>query len=370
MAEDRGGVSVTPDQLRAMQAGDHILHARDGHLRQVTAHKTRLPLDPMGHVQRLNLVQAPDGTLYAAQHSLIHKSTSNGITWTHLERTPPAGSWRMQFAPDGSMIHVAVDEEGQPVVWSSRDEGVSWSRVGVIDIYTLGAHADLGFSVTRLADGALLLPVVVITSDIGADGTLHSGTRVCRLYRSDDGGHTWTIRGTIGAWCHEVNVTPLPSGRLLAAVRYQRPTLRDDPPDLPERTGAPSPAWPYKHVFVAHSDDGGATWSNLRQVARIFGQCYGSAAALDDGTAVLVCDHRYPRSMGSGRAFLSRDGGETWEDEVYYLAHGDAAGYAATLSPDGESLLTLTGSCYGDVDSGWDFATGRTDFAVIRWRLA
>jgi hypothetical protein len=368
MSEERGGVRVTSDQVRAMQAGDYILHARRGQLRQISVHKTRLPLDPQGHVQRLGLVQAPNGTLYAAQHSLLHKSTSSGASWTHLRRTPPAGSWRLQFAADGSMIHVAVDDGGRPAVWSSLDEGESWSQIGAIDLATRGARADLGFSVTRTADGSLLLPVVVITSDIGADGTLHSGTRACRLYRSDDGGSTWTVRGTIGEWCHEANVTELPGGRLLAAVRYQRPMLPDDPPDLPQRTGAPSPAWPYKHVFVAHSDDGGASWSGLRQVAGIFGQCYGSAAALDDGTVVLVCDHRYPRSMGSGRAFVSRDGGETWEDEVYYLAHGDAAGYAASLSPHGEWLLSLTGSCYGEVDSGWDYCVGRTNFAVIRWR--
>lgn len=368
MTKDMGGVRITADQLHAMQAGDYILHARGGQLRQIPVTKTRLPLDPLGHVQRLNLVQAPDGTLYAAQHSLIHRSTDGGVTWTHLERTSPAGSWRLQFAPDGYMVHVAVDEGGQPVVWSSQDEGETWSRIGAIELDTPGARADLGFSITRLEDGALLLPVVVITSDIGDDGVLHSGTRLCRLYRSDDGGHAWAAHGVIGEWCHEVNVTVLPGGRLLAAIRYQRPILPDDSPDLPERTGAPSPAWPYKHVFVAHSDDGGVTWSSLRQMATVFGQCYGSAAALDDGTVALVHDHRYPRSLGSGRAVVSRDGGETWEDEVYYLAHGDAAGYAASLSPDGEWLLTLAGSSYGDVDSGWDYCIGRTDFVVIRWR--
>ena len=104
MTEDRGGVSVTPEQLRAMQAGGYILHARDGQPREIPVHMTRLPLDPHGHVQRLSLVQAPDGTLYAAQHSLIHKSTINGITWTHLERTTPAGSWRLQFSPDGEWL--------------------------------------------------------------------------------------------------------------------------------------------------------------------------------------------------------------------------------------------------------------------------
>jgi hypothetical protein len=188
------------------------------------------------------------------------------------------------------------------------------------------------------------------------------------LYRSDDGGHSWSLAGTIGDWCHEVNIAVLPDGRLLAVVRYQRPRLPGDPDDLGERTGGGHSPWPYKHVYLSHSSDQGATWEPVRQLCEIYGQCYGHAGVLADSSVAVVHDHRYPRAMGSGRARVSRDGGDTFADEVYYLCHGYAAGYAATLSPDGESFLTLTGSCYGDVDAGWDVATGNTQFAIIRWR--
>jgi hypothetical protein len=158
---------------------------------------------------------------------------------------------------------------------------------------------------------------------------------------------------------------------LLAVIRYQRPQQRDDTPELRERTGAAEfgSSFPYKHVFVAHSDDGGVTWTQPRQLTTVFGQCYGSGVGLAEDRAVVVHDHRYPRSMSSGRAMVSRDGGENWEDEVYYLVHGHAAGYAATLSLDGEEMLTLAGSCYGDVDRSWDYCIGRTDFVLIRWHL-
>ena len=82
----------------------------------------------------------------------------------------------------------------------------------------------------------------------------------------------------------------------------------------------------------------------------------------------MTTDHRYPRNMSSGRALVSLDQGATWEDEVYYLNNGNAAGYAATLSLDGEEMLTLTGATPGDANS-WDAAIGKTDFAIIRWRL-
>ena len=128
----------------------------------------------------------------------------------------------------------------------------------------------------------------------------------------------------LGEWCCEVNVFPLPTGRLVAAMRYQRPLLPDDPDDLLERTGASTVGAdnPYKHVAVTHSDDRGRTWTPPRQVATVFGQCYGSGVGLLRNRAVVTTDYRYPRDMGSGRALVSLDGGETWQDEVYYLTHG------------------------------------------------
>ena len=348
-------------QLRAMQAGDYILLDRGGELVRVPVRKTRLPLDPVGHVQRLNLAAGPDGTLLAAQHSLWHRSTDGGKTWTHMERSSPGEGWRLQFAPDGSMVNLSPGPDAIPAVWSSSDEGESWRRIGVLDAGVEGARLDLGFSVTRLPCGGLLVPLLVVEGDDDA-----TGSRVCHVYRSDDGGRTWERVGTIGDWCHEVNLTVLPDGRLLAAIRYQRPRLKGDPEDLLQ--AARHPAWPYKHVFLSHSRDQGATWEPPRQLCTVYGQCYGAAGVLPDNTVAVVHDHRYPRSLASGRARVSRDGGDTFGDEVYYLVHGYAAGYAATLSADGETFLTLAGSCYADVDSGWNAAIGTTRFQVIRWR--
>ena len=83
-----GGVSIQPDELQAMQANDYILHARDKKLEKVSVEKIRLPRDPEGHTQRLCLAQAPNGVIYAAQHTLLHKSTDGGKTWEHLRRDP------------------------------------------------------------------------------------------------------------------------------------------------------------------------------------------------------------------------------------------------------------------------------------------
>ncbi len=367
--ENMGDVTVEASQLKAMNAGDYILHARNGKLRKVAVEKTRLPLDPQGHVQRLNMVRAPDGAIYAAQHSLIHKSTDDGRTWEHLQRDPsPFGGWRLQFDREGMMLNIARPDAGVfPVVWASRNDGQTWQQVGEISV-PKGQRIELGFSVTRLADGTLLVPVQISDAEVDEDNVLISGASTCYIYRSRDGGRSWLQISAVGEWCCEVNVAALSDGRLLAAIRYQRPKLRDDTPELNKRTGAPPGSMPYKHVFVAHSDDQGVTWTPPRQLTTVFGQCYGSAVGLSDGGAVVVHDHRYPRSVSGARAMVSSDGGETWANEVYYLNHGDAAGYAATISLDGEQMLTLVGSCYGNVDS-WENCIGNTDFVIVRWRL-
>ena len=370
--QEIGGTAVTPTDLEAMHAGDYILRARGGELSRVPVEKTRLPRDAQGHTQRLGLVRDGNGTIYAAQHTLIHRSADGGRTWEHLQRDPtPFGTWRLQFDDQGAMITVgqSADDAG-PTVWSSRDEGETWAQIGEIEVDAPG-RTSLGFSTTRLDDGALLVPLVIGAEQIGGPKGASPKPATCRVYRSTDGGRTWPDYSILGDWCCEVNIAPLPSGRLLAAIRYQRPRLPEDTPELFERTGAAASdsPFPYKHVFVAHSDDQGLSWTPPRQLAADFGQCYGSGVGLSRNRAVVVCDHRYPREMGSARARVSHDRGESWADEMYYLNHGHAAGYAATLSLDGEEMLTLTGSCYGDVES-WKGVIGRTDFALIRWRLA
>ena len=369
--QDMGGVSVSPDELHAMQAGDYILHGRAGTLEQVPVEKVRLPIDPQGHTQRLNMERAPNGTIYAAQHTLLHRSTDGGRTWDHLQRDPDiCDGWRMQFDDDGAMLNIrGPTPESPPTIFRSPDEGETWQPIGTIDVEAPGL-VTLGFSMTRLDDGTLLVPALVGANGIGDAEKATKTPATCRVYRSTDGGRTWPEYSVLGDWCCEVNVTQLPSGRVFAAIRYQRPLLPNDPPDILKTTGAAAAShdFPYKHVFVAHSDDRGLTWSPVRQLATVLGQCYGNAVGLSKNRVAVVTDHRYPRDMSGGRAVVSHDGGETWQDEVYYLTHGNAAGYAATLNLNGEQMLTLSGSCYSDVGS-WDNCIGNSQFVIIRWQL-
>jgi hypothetical protein len=127
----------------------------------------------------------------------------------------------------------------------------------------------------------------------------------------------------------------------------------------------------YKHIFLSDSEDGGRTWKNVRQLTVVFGQCYPYPAALSDGTVVIVHDTRYGPGIPSSRAMISRDEGQTWEDEVYYIAHGKgASGYTQSAVLDDDTIVTVSGtSDLTDGDGSWASWTGHTDMVVIRWQV-
>ena len=373
-----GGVKVSPKQLREMQQGDYILHAKDGQLRKVSVQKIPLPLDPIGHVQRLSLFVGPDRTIYAAQGSVLSKSKDGGKTWTHEHmevssaRMPKKHFMQMRVLADGTWIKGRQPVPGQIAFFTSNDERQTWQEISRIG-KELGTHDVRLCSLDVLRDGTLVVPVAALYWKKEKEQEIAKGKwedSKSLFYWSRDGGKTFSQPTNIGHWGHEINIAELPSGRLLAVIRYQRQTLPSDPPNILDITGASQfqRLWPYKHVFVSDSKNGGKTWSRNRQVATGYGQCHGAAVGLSNKRVVLVHDHRYPRPMSSARAVVSDDEGQTWRNEVYYLSNGHSAGFARTISLDGEEMLTLTGSYYGE-KLNWHDLTGNTRFHVIRWRL-
>lgn len=271
---------------------------------------------------------------------------------------------QMRVLADGTWIQGRKAESGEIGFYTSNDEGQSWKNVSRIG-KELGTHDVRLCSLQVLRDGSLVVPV----SAVFWKGKEWKGvTSLC--YRSNDGGKTFSKSTVIGHWGHEINVAQLPSGRLLAVIRHQRPLLPSDPPNILEITGAKrwNHSIPYKHVFVTESANGGKSWSRNRQVTTECGQCHGAAVGLRNKRVVMVYDHRYPRPMSSARAVVSDDEGKTWRNQVYYLSNGVVAGFARTITLDGEQMLTLTGSYYGE-KLGWNDVTGNTKFHVIRWRL-
>ncbi len=359
-----GSVTITPQQLEAMQAGPYILHARAGKLSRVPAEKTLLPHDPQGHVQLVEVAMAPDGTLYVNQNTSMCRSTDGGRSWDLSPRQEKMGG-SFQILKNGTFIAARAAGEKDPakiVVWSSADEGRTWEQISEIE-NPAKCTLRLPGTLCRLSDDTLVLPIESRAHMIDPE----------YVHRSTDGGRTWsgptgfnTEVGYLGGHCYETMIAPMASGKLLAVIRHHGPVV---------------PQWPlvdpanhafYKTVFLADSSDGGKTWNHFRPLTNVHGQCHGFGVGLPDGRAVVSYDHRYPRDLSSGRAMISYDEGETWQDEVYYLYYGAGiSGYSQSVVLEEGWILTVGGICQ-DLESRkkWSGATGKSELWAIRWRPA
>lgn len=140
---------------------------------------------------------------------------------------------------------------------------------------------------------------------------------------SDDGGATWQ-RGDfsddsqIQGRGNEVQMVELEGGDLLLNARVQGGRrLR----------------------VQARSDDGGATWSPLMEVADLIEpQCMASVVARSNGQLVYA-GPRSQRARVSGSLFTSGDAGHTWRPSV--VVHSAGYAYSQLIELDGGDLGVL-----------------------------
>jgi len=370
-----GGVkNVTVDDLQAMQDGDYILHARDRLLTKVPVEKSRLPFDHFFHPQGGEIFRASDQLIYVKQATILSKSTDGGRTWTswNIERREEIDD-KWQVLNDGTFIRVSMTvgegaKDPAKVYWS-RDEGRTWEQVTEIPIEVPGGYKTryAHWRMTKLPDDTLFFCLDLRDDEYGGDRFLSAET-VLTAYRSTNRGKIWEGPIKVCEWVAEGGIAQLPSGRLLASVRYQRPLLPTDSPRAP--IGVSGDERGFKHHFLIDSDDGGWTWKNLRPLTTVYGQCYGYPAAQSDGTVVVIHDTRYGPGSDAARAMISRDEGKTWEDEVYYVFFGEGGtGYSESVVLDDDTILTVGGtSTHPDAKRYWHASIGYSHLTAIRWK--
>ena len=367
-----GGVDVpSVDVLKQMHNGQYILHAAGGKLTRVPVEKTLLPHSDDMSPQGTHVDVGPDGTVYVKQSQVLCKSTDGGRTWTSRSLVGmadvPGGHWRV--LRDGTFIGVdcstGPDARDPAVVWVSQDEGITWTKRAEIPVemnlpdgrpYT-ERYTHRGLN--RLQDDTLLWTV-----DIRDTPTTMNG---CYTFRSMDEGNTWQGPILMIDWGSEGAAVLVPSGRVFATMRYQRPPLPADTEEVMRLMDGTDAGRGFKNVFVMESADGGQTWSPPRMLCTVYGQTFGYPAVQSSGTVVVIHDTRYGPGPPGSRAMISRDEGRTWLDEVYYLDSTTFTGsYSASMVFADDTILSICGS--SQAPGSWDGVRDNTDIYAIRWR--
>lgn len=143
-------------------------------------------------------VAMPDGSIVLmggfdghVLYNDVWRSTDSGATWTQM--SPKAG-WTARYfhgsvaMPDGSIVLIG-GEDGTPQtdVWRSTDYGATWTRIAADAGWAPREH----LSTILMPDGSIIV----------SGGTLPSGTTMFNdVWRSADNGATWTRVTANAGW--------------------------------------------------------------------------------------------------------------------------------------------------------------------------
>lgn len=381
-----GGVQMpSAEALKNMHGGQYILRAGQKRLTKVEVEKTLLPHCPKVGVQHVQVDVGPEDTIYSLQRTNLCKSTDGGRTWSARPISPPKG-WtvaemgRWKVLRDGTFICVAAKmgrEHSPAVVLNSSDEARTWKKQAEIPLEMKLPQSGKDYAarychrgLDRLQDDTLLWVI-----DVRDKPYTEGHGLFC--FRSADRGKTWQGPELMMDWGSEGATVLLPSGRVLATMRYQRLPHPSDGADLRKHMGhhpRTGELIGFKNVFLIDSNDGGQTWSVPRLLTTVYGQTFGYPAVQSDGTVVVVHDTRYGPGRPGARALISRDEGKTWDNEVYYLDHTEITGsYSASVVLKDDTILTISASSRVPLSK----VSGRqrekdgdtmTDLYAIRWK--
>ena len=212
----------------------------------------------------------------------------------------------------------------------SEDYGMTWGEIIYIPI--TAPHGP-----TMCKDGSLIyLGIETYETDRVHTRKLSGGNENASLYRSRDGGYTWTLESRISApaWFNEKqnldepHVLELPDGRILGAFRVKGVN-------------------PFTIAFCV-SEDGGKTWGEVYPTG-----ISGSPPHLMlHSSGALICSYGRREVPCGERAMVSYDLGRTWEEDyVLHIPKNEQdwdLGYPATVELDDGSLMTIYYQKYED----------------------
>jgi hypothetical protein len=273
-----------------------------------------------GGGQELGLIYLGGGKVGGAlaAHEVVHWHETERIAF----RDPPRKEYPyIGGSPDTSIPPFAYSNVGALWCWSDN-YGLTWRLEHAI---LVGDKAQACAPPVRTADGTLLIPAYV---SLG-------GANLCSsvLYRSHDGGETWSEGTVMARGCadtrdyNEPGVIELEPGHLLC---LHRTTMGEG--------GAHTLFWQNE------SHDAGHTWSPPEVTTVRSGAC-PRLAKLRDGRLLLTYGRRLP-PYGI-YASISEDGGRSWGRTSWLVRKTPEAarsdhGYTSSIQLDDTRILTTS----------------------------
>jgi photosystem II stability/assembly factor-like uncharacterized protein len=257
----------------------------------------------------------------------VYKSTDGGKTWTHLGLADTRHIARIRIHPHNpDIVYVAAlghifGPHQQRGVFRSTDGGKTWEHV----LYKSGDAGAADLSLDPQNPRLLYAALWQVRRDFWS---LTSGGPDSGLYKSTDGGTTWTeitnnpglpkgLKGRMG-----VAVSPAKAGRVWATIEAEDCGLfRSDDggatwelvSDNRDLQGRP---WYYQHVFADPQDPDTVwilnyqTWKSLDG-----GRTFSQVTTPHGDNHDLWIDPRHPQRMiegNDGGACVTFNGGDSW----------------------------------------------------------
>jgi photosystem II stability/assembly factor-like uncharacterized protein len=297
---------------------------------------------PSGVLGLLAIDPLDPSTIYGGSFSAVYRSDDRGATWSRPAAEQPAFQGVTSVVPDpvvpGRVYAVSAGE-----LYSSDDRGTTWRVLplrGVASVVALGgeepalvastferglqrstdAGATWSDSSTGLADPNAVYGLLAAPSD---DATVYvlAGDGV---YRSQDGGASWSLRG-------------MPPGAFFLTAAAVDP-------------GDPSVLFVGDQLTVWRSRDGGAGW-----------QATGALGAGDDFFVAALAVARTPAltlyALTDRTLYRSRTSGDSWQPLAENVFGSSGPGAVVIDSADpGRLYLLDVGQVFVSQDAGDTFA--------------
>ena len=318
----------------------------------------------------------------------VYKSTDAGATWTHLGLEDTRHISRIRIHPDNpDIVYVAAlghafGPNSQRGIYRSLDGGKTWERV-LFKSEDAGA-ADLSMDPTNPR-----VLYAAIWQARRSPWSMSSGGPDSGLYKSTDGGDTWTditenpglpggLKGRIG-----VAASPARPGRVWATIEAEDCGLyRSDDggagwervSDDRDLQGRP---WYYQHVF-ADTKDPDTVWILSYQAWKSIdgGKTFAQVTTPHGDNHDLWIDPHDPRRMiegNDGGACVSFNGGDSWSTiynqltaQFYHIAADTRFPYRVYGTQQDNSAISVPSRTHkGAIPWGDCFAVGSSESGYI-----